>query len=106
MKVKSLAKYFFDKFGKAKDGAKTKTEACLNAYREVFLHSEAGELILADLMRFAGMDKNNNPSYDTKDLIAEKCNRAFIYYIMSICDITEIEFLEKLKGAKRNDNRK
>jgi hypothetical protein len=101
MKVKSLARYFFDRFSKSKDGAKTKTEACLRAYREVFLHSEAGELILADLMRHAGMDKQTAvSSMRMEDLIAEKCNRNFINYILSICDITEIEFLEKLKRSK------
>lgn len=102
MKIKSIARYFFDRFGRAKDGAKTKTEACIRAYREVFLESEAGELILADLMRYAGMDKQFviNSSTTELELVAERVNRNFINYILGICDITELQFLEKLKGVK------
>lgn len=101
MKIKSIKQYFFDKFSRSKDGARTKMEACLGAYKRLFMDSQDGDLVLADLMREAGMDstvQNKDMSYET--LVQKQCYRNVINYILGACDISEIEFLEKLKGSK------
>jgi len=102
-RIKSIEKFNFDVFGpkSSREAIKKQTAAFLKAY-DGFRKAEFSEIIIVDLMRFAGMSENHYVHGTTGlDLAHQDGKRAVIHYLLSMCDLTEIEFLQRLAASKR-----
>ena len=102
MKIKSINKFILDVFGVGTESKKKQMRANLKAYENIFLKADAGELVLVDLMRFAGMHETSyHHTASANDIVFQEGKRAVVNYILSMAELTEIEFLQKLAASKK-----
>lgn len=95
--IRSLTKFFLDIFGD-KDTNKAKKAYIKDAYADYYHNNEAGEIMLADLMEFAGFGAScysqemNEHSFEYIE-----GRRSVIHYMLQMIEISELDLLRRDK---------
>lgn len=93
--IRSIQKFFIDTFGD-KETIRTKNIILKDSYLDMFLDDGPGQLILMDLMEFAGFARvNYHQQTKPEDMIFLEGQRSVIHYILQKAEISELDLLRK-----------
>jgi hypothetical protein len=102
MKIKSVNKFLFDIFGFGTKEATERQQLALSRAYDKLFNSDDGQLVLADLMKRAGMGETAyNYKMKKGNLEFIEGSRAIVLYILATIESTEIMALQKFAASKK-----